>query len=76
MAEEDNAAELLEQHPDDADDLEPQDEDQLEEHQGEDGSGDQWDQGQEGDDDFGVEVLIHHFSFSLYAFLVLIFGID
>ncbi|EIE21364.1 hypothetical protein COCSUDRAFT_48078 [Coccomyxa subellipsoidea C-169] len=55
MAEKDNAAELLEQHPDDADDLEPQDEDQLEEHQGEDGSGDQWDLGQEADADFGVE---------------------
>ncbi len=76
MAEEDNAAELLEQHPDDADDLEPQDEDQLEEHQGEDGSGDQWDLGQEADADFGVEVLMDHFPFSLDAFLVLIFGID
>jgi hypothetical protein len=62
MAEEDNAAALLEGNPDSGDDVEPQDEELLEDQQGEDGSGDHWDQGQGGDDEFDVEVLVGYVS--------------
>lgn len=62
MAEEDNAAALLEENPDSGDDVEPQDEELLEDQQGEDGSGDHWDQGQGGDDEFDVEVLVGYVS--------------